>query len=87
MTTPAPSVTDDVFEQFRTIDKALAHAQAALALNLLREVFEQVVRAHQLSTSLMFRLESERILPDTSSPSTTGNGTATEPAPEQAVLL
>lgn len=72
MTTTIP---DDVFDQFTLIDKALAHAQAALALNLPREVIEQLVKAHQLSSSLMFRLESERMLP----------ATATEP--EQAVLL
>jgi|JI10StandDraft_1071094.scaffolds.fasta_scaffold252698_7 hypothetical protein len=73
--TTTPTIPDDVFDQFAAIDKALAHAQAALALNLPREVIEQLVKAHQLSSSLMFRLESDRMQP-----------TAT-PAQEQAVLL
>jgi len=69
-----PTIPDDVFDQFTLIDKALAHAQAALALNLPREVIEQLVKAHQLSSSLMFRLESDRMQPMAATP-------------EQAVLL
>lgn len=77
MSTTTRSVTDDVFAQFTAIDKALAHATACLALGLVREMLEQLVRAQELSHSLNFKLESERMLPAT---------TAT-PAQEQAVLL
>jgi hypothetical protein len=72
--TTTPSVTDEVFAQFQLIDKALAHATACLALGHTREMLEQLVRAQELSHSLNYRLESERLQP-----------TAT--APEQAVLL
>lgn len=72
-----PSVSDDVFKQFQLIDKALASAIACLALGHIREMLEKLQRAQELSHSLNFRLESERLLPDT---------TAT-PAQEQAVLL
>lgn len=73
-----PSVSEDVFKQFQLIDKALAHATACLALGLIREMLEQLVRAQELSHSLNFRLESERL------PAVT----ADQPEqPEQAVLL
>lgn len=81
MTTP--TIPDDVFDQFAAIDKDLAHAQAALALNLPAEVISSLVKAHTLSTSLMFRLESDRLPPGNAQPIT---ATAT-PAQEQAVLL
>jgi hypothetical protein len=77
--TPTPSVTEDVFKQFQLIDKALAHATACLALGLTGEMLEQLVRAQELSHSLNFRLESERLQP---APTTTANTQQ-----EQAVLL
>jgi hypothetical protein len=79
MSHPTPSVTEDVFKQFQLIDKALAHATACLALGLTREMLEQLVRAQELSHSLNFRLESERLQP---APTTTANTQQ-----EQAVLL
>ena len=75
MSHSTPSVTDDVFAQFQLIDKALAHATACLALGHVREMLDQLVRAQELSHSLNFRLESERLQP---TPAT---------QPEQAVLL
>lgn len=71
---PTPSVTDDVFTQFQLIDKALASATACLALGHVREMLEKLQRAQQLSHSLNFKLESERLQPTTTQP-------------EQAVLL
>ena len=82
MTTP--TIPDDVFDQFAAIDKALAHAQAALALNLPAEVISSLVKAHTLSTSLMFRLESDRLPPGSCQPIVDN---CTTPAQEQAVLL
>lgn len=75
---PTSSVSEDVFKQFQLIDKALAHATACLALGQTRDMLEQLVRAQELSHSLNFRLESERL------PATTANQSE---QPEQAVLL
>lgn len=60
-TPSSASVSDDVYAQIQAIDKALAHAQACVALNHLREALEQTLKAQALSHSLMFRLESERL--------------------------
>ncbi len=64
MTTSTPSVTEDVFEQFRLIDKHLSNAQAALALGLVEQALDHLQLAKPLSDSLMFRLVSERMEPD-----------------------
>lgn len=85
MSHPTPSVTDDVFAQFQLIDKALAHATACLTLGLVREMLDQLVRAQELSHSLNFKLESERMLPDVNCQLTLDSCTTTQP--EQAVLL
>lgn len=60
-----PSVTDDVFEQFRLIDKHLSNAQAALALGLVDQALDHLQLAKPLSDSLLFRLVSERMEPET----------------------
>lgn len=62
--TTSPSVTDEVFEQFRLIDKHLSNAQAALALGLIDQAVEHFHLARPLSDSLMFRLVSERMQPE-----------------------
>lgn len=87
MTTPAatPTVPDDVYEQFQAIDKALASAVACLALGHIREMLEKLTRAQELSHSLNFKLDSERLPPGSVKPTSTLYTTA--PEPEQAVLL
>lgn len=82
--TTTPSVTDEVFAQFTLIDKALAHATACLAIGHTREMLEQLVRAQELSHSLNFRLESERLPPGSCQPIADN---CTTPTQEQAVLL
>ncbi len=77
--TPPPPGPPGGVNQIHPNHKAKAHAPASQALGLTGEMLEQLVRAQELSHSLNFRLESERL---PSAPTTTANTQQ-----EQAVLL